>query len=250
MSKYAKRVRYPRRVAAKTDRYDIGIAAQPVNFVAWNLSTTFQEMQWNGYYDAMASQSYGTQNTTANAAPIQGIGDSQREGNRIGLKHELCLCVDSGDGIQLTGSTVLKEDKAICCRMLVIQIFGDTDSHGANTLNLGHFFASSNITSFMKKNIGDANPQLKKFKVLVDRTFTSSELSAAAADRHVRLKFNQGTCTLNNTDTTSFINKGSRIIWGMFFEDVQVGGASNTSKYTAFPKYYGSYKITWWDVKG
>lgn len=199
----------------------------------------------------MSAATYGAQDVNTGDAPIQGVGVDEREGTRVGMKHELCLCVDAGTGIQKdVGDSVVQTDKAICCRMVVIQIFGDTDLHTRNTIQIQDFYSSANITSFMKKNIGDANPQLKKFKVLVDRTFTTSELSASSADRHIRMKFNQGTATLDNTTNNSVANKGSRIIWGMFFEEVSNGSATTASRYEAFPKYYGSYKLSWWDVKG
>lgn len=250
ISRRAKYVRFPKTERSKVSRFVLANCDTPLNLKPWEGSQTFYELQWNGF--PVSQTSYSTKTLTTSSAPSVGSSASQREGIRIGpLTHRMRLCINSGSGVQLAADekTVLREDKALCCRMLVIQVFGDSDDIAAGTCRLDGFFHDNNITSYMKGNIGELSPQLKRFKILVDKTFTTSDLDAHTADRHVNFTFNQGACEFGSDgNNTGFVEKGSRILWGLFHEDVNAVGANNLEE--AMPSFYGDYKISWRDIKG
>lgn len=233
----------------------MGIAQATIPFRVWSVSsyTPFRELSFNGLehaYDA-ATDNWST---TQNNAPAEGVAANTRNGLRIGMNVRWKICIDAGTGRFFNSSDQLVGDvKAICCRFLVIQVFGDTDSFPREGIHLHDFFASNNITSYMRSNIGDVQPQLKRFKVLIDKTFTTSELSAGTADRHMRLQFNQGTVTLSNGSNTAIPVKGSRIIYGLFMENIIPATATFSDvnghvRSEICPSYYGDLKWQWWDV--
>lgn len=247
ISRKVRRVRMNRDTNWKRHDMPLGSVVSPIPFRPWISTAIFQELQWNGICFTFnpPTDAWGY---TATSAPIQGSGPNNREGYRVRVtQNQLRLCIDAGDGLEADPST--DPHLAICCRVIAIQIFGDTDLHALNSLTVGHFFNSDNITSFMNSNIGDLHPQLKKFKVLVDRTFTSSELDSKSADQHLQMDFPLGDVEFNSSSNASFADKGSRVIFGLFHENVTLHN-STTEREKRAPHYYGTYKIKFKDIPG
>lgn len=249
-----RRMRLPK--ASKAQRVDqaLGDCVNTIPFKPFELNSTFGELGFNGVPTAYApSLGYSGWAYTHSLCPANGDAAHEIEGDQLYIDQmQLRLCIDAGSG-EYTGDPPVSHP-AVCCRMLVIQLFGDEGYYQAGGIPLGAFFQDPNITSFMKADIKADNPSLAKFKVLVDKTFTTSEISAHTADRHVTWNYPlKGTVVTptqigpNPGDRNFAVTGPSRIIWGLFYEGV-FGSSVFSASYPMqeiVPSYYGNLKIKW-----
>ncbi len=190
------------------------------------------------------------------------------------IENRLRLCLDAGTGA-----------KAVCMRVLVIKLpdcmirnptTGVPQFVALNGFKLKDFFGKEmpaeanapffgNITSFMRKTITQETEFLHGYKVLVDKTFTSSELSGAMDDRHFDFNFPHGEileeemdyiAATGNADIASLATTGThlgngRIIWGIYYEypSVQIPfpvatlQSEHASNIAIWPHFFGDYKF-------
>lgn len=170
--------------------------------------------------------------------------------------------------------------ETFCCRLLVIQLKNQVEMteeghpfyHTLREYTLGHFFSANpteakdsgslNITAFMDKNLSMKSPQLKGYKVLVDKTFTTDRNETHTSDIHFDFNFPLGVlgdeCPMTLKDATThstydqqYAHKGNgRIIWGLFYElGDELNSATTTSMQDIqnaielIPHFYGDYKF-------
>lgn len=221
-------VRKPRRGKKKVEvkRIDMSLAsyAQGIAFRPSGAATPFGELQ-PGHMITSFTPAGPTWNVT-NGSPIQGTGAGERVGDRIYVKqNQMRVCIEKGS----------TQAEAICCRLIVLQVTESTN-HGAGTFTWGDFLQGDNITAFYKRDC------TWKYKVLVDKTFTTGVNDDNMTDRRLTMNFPMGTASFKGglTAGSLCIGPGDRVIYGFFCEPT--GG-----DVTTYPQYHGSYKFTFSD---
>ncbi len=266
----------------------------PIACIPWTGSAPFWELFPNGMPDGSANSTLTTHTTTGAVATkyernILNTGAFRKQIASQGTNNYTEVDIPSGV-IRVTENRVRicldagTSEKAVCMRLLVIQLpdcmtrNSDTgapefaaqgswrvDDFFGYDMDAAASFEQVNITSFMRKTLVQEQPRLQGFKVLCDKTFTSSELSGHTDDRHFDFNYPHGDIMEDElvyggatghldvsslATTQTFLGNG-RIIWGIFYEFPSVTAINDPSGTMAlsqvniqqWPHFFGDYKF-------